>query len=112
MLVEQHFLEQREAELHDRRAGELCLDDLRVDRRADVGDVDQPRYPHPARLGIHLDLRAAAADHPERRRVVGEAVRVGRLVARNIASRADNVPCLHPVFLLEDFRDRGIGRHL
>src|SRR5256885_12001798 len=53
---------------------------------------DQPRYPHPARLGIHLDLRAAAADHPERRRVVGEAVRVGRLRSEEHTSELQS-PC-------------------
>src|SRR5258708_24694907 len=42
VVVEQHFLEQREAELHDRRAGKLRLDALRDDPLAAVRDDDKP----------------------------------------------------------------------
>ena len=34
---------------------------------ANVTDVHQPQHGDPACLGVHFDIGAAAADHPERR---------------------------------------------
>ena len=56
--VEMHLLEHREAELHQRGAGNLRLDDPRIDRLAAVDDVDELDDPHVAGLGVDLDLGA------------------------------------------------------
>jgi len=64
--IELHLLLHGKAELHHRRAGELGLDDARVDRPTDVSDIDQFGHPHVAGLGIDFDLGAGGADHPER----------------------------------------------
>ena len=68
--VDVHLLEHGEAEMHQRRAGNLRLDDLRIDRACrsrrtliELGDLDV------AGLGVDLDLGAGAGDHPERRDV-------------------------------------------
>ena len=43
--------------LHERRAGELGLDDLRIERAAAIGGVVQLQHANVAGLGVDLDLR-------------------------------------------------------
>ena len=63
-----------------------------------------------AGLGIDLDLDARAADHPERRDIVGHAgLRVRRFVGRHKSRRADHIAGLHAVALLENLGRRIIG---
>ena len=89
-------------------APESCVSTIaRIDRRADIGDVDELRHPHCAGLGVDLDLGAGAADHPEGRRVGGEAgFVIGRGIARDEAADADDVAGLHAVFAAEELGDR------
>ena len=105
-----HLLVEGEAELHDRGAGQLGLDDARVYRGAGIGDTDQAQHPDMAGFGVDLDLGAGAADHPERRRVrrlTGGVI--GRHIIGHIAAGADDRAGLHAVFAAEQFGDRQIG---
>ena len=43
------------------KAADMRLDDPRIDRLADIGDVDQPRDVHMAGLGIDLNFNALPA---------------------------------------------------
>ena len=104
--VEIHALEQREAQLHHRRTGNLRLDNRRIHRPTDIDQVDQARDLELAGFGIDFDFGASGADHPERRRIVGLARGVRRGVGRDIAADADDVAGLHAVFLAEDVGDR------
>ena len=62
-----HLLEERVAEPLQRRALVLALDELRVDRAADVGDGRRPAHVDEARVRVDLDLGGADADLPEDR---------------------------------------------
>ncbi len=64
-VVEAHLLEQRVADALHRRALVLALDELRVDRLADVGDRGGAQHRDDAGLGVDLDLGRADADLPE-----------------------------------------------
>ena len=54
---EPHLLEQRVADALHRRALVLALDELRVDRLADVGDGGGAQHGDDARVRVDLDLR-------------------------------------------------------
>ncbi len=108
--VEVHLLEQREAELHQRGAGNLRLHDLRIDRIAAVDHVDQSHDAQLAGLGVHLDLGAGAGGHPEWRRVGRLAgLRIGRHIVRLVGAGADDVARLHAVFLADQLGERNIA---
>ena len=62
-----------------------------------------------AGLGVDLDLDADAGHHPERRRVGGHAVGVGRHVIGLVGADADDVAGLHAVFLPEQLGERDIA---
>jgi hypothetical protein len=93
-------------------APESCVSTiLGFDRRADVGDVDEARDAHPAGLGVDLELDPVP--RPSRRRgVIGEAVLVRRLVARDILAVPTTLPACMPYFFLKISLTRGIRRKL
>ena len=106
--VELDLLLHGEAVLHRRGARQLRLDDARIHRPADVGDVDHLGHLDVAGLGVDLELDAGAADHPERRRVGRQPVGVRRHIVRDVAAGADDVAGLHLVFLHEQLGDRHV----
>ena len=60
--IEMDLLEQRKAKLHDRAAGNLRLDDLRIDGRAASTTLDQLCDLHVAGFGVDFNLGAGAAE--------------------------------------------------
>ena len=62
-----------------------------------------------AGFGIDLDLDAAAGDHPERRRVRGQARAIRRDIIRLVGAGADDIAGLHAIFLPEQIGERGIA---
>ncbi len=105
-----HFLEQREAELHQRRTRDLRLHDLRVYWLAAINNVDETQDPHLPGLGIDFHLAAGGGAHPEWGGIgcePGGGIR--RHVVRLVDAGADNVAGLHPVFLLEQLGERDIA---
>src|SRR5262245_15560030 len=62
-----------------------------------------------AGLGVDLELDAATGDHPERRSIGGEALRIRRYVVWPVGAGADNVAGLHAVFLAKELWERGVA---
>ena len=103
------FSNMREAELHQRGAGQLRLDDLRIDRRADVGDVDQPRDAHVPGLGVDLDLDAGAG-RPSRTASRSAVWPVARRAGCSPACRCRCRRCCRPACRISCGTDRRAAR--
>ena len=89
-----HLLEQRVADPLQRRALVLALDELGVDRPADVGRGRGPAHRDDAGVRVDLDLGGADADLPEdgSLRVRARSARRDLAAADQLAAREPEVP--------------------
>src|SRR5207244_3921764 len=95
-VIEDHFLENSEAELHRPSPDKLALHNIRIDRRAGVTDINELRDANTSGFRIDLDFGACTSKHPKRcdlTRLAGIMIRL--LVRGYERTHADNVPRLH-----------------